>query len=272
MATSTLAAVDIANMALRMLGDDALTPAEFTANTLRRAQIANQFYASVRDATLADHPWNFAMKRSTRFAYEAPMATLTPGAGAMTEGAEGIQFTTSSAIWTTADVGRQIWENSTTPGAATITDFVSSTIVTATIDQAFGSLAAMAEDFWLLYYEYPTWGFEYAVALPDDCLRVWRIEGNPDYRVVGPYIHVDMEQLNVEFIRQETDTTRFTFQFVQALSTHLAAILAEPITGQNAKAELFMKKYQMLLSRAKSLDGQEGTPEVLESNALIDVR
>lgn len=272
MATSTVTETDIKNMALRMLGDEACTSAQYTANTLRRAQIVNEFYATARDATLADHPWNFAMKRSVRFAYEAPMATLTPGVGATVVGTEGVSFTVDSGLFLATDLGRQIWENSLTPGAATITEVVSPTQVLATIDLAFGSLDPMAEDFWLLYYEYPLWGFEYAVELPSDCLRVWRIDGNPDYQVVGQFIHVDAENINVSFIRQETDPSKFSFQFVQACATHLAAILAEPITGQHPKAELFMKEYQMLLAKAKATDGQEGTPEVLESNALIVVR
>ncbi len=273
MATSTLAELDVVNMALRMLGDDALTSAEYAAATIRRAAIADEFYDTTLDATLAEHPWNFATKRATLYSYTEPAATLTPGAGATTVDTTGVTFTAGSAVFASTDVGRQIVNReSGGTGKATITGFTSTTVVTATIDEAFDNLTAIASGDWRLYYAYPAWGYSRAVAVPSDCLRVWRIEDNPDYRVVGAYLHVNGDQFNVEYIRQETDHTLFPFQFVKALATHLASILAEPITGQEKKAEHFMKLYEHRLARAKSLDGQEGTPEVLESNALIDVR
>lgn len=273
MATSTLAKVDIVNMALRMLGDDSVTSAELTAGTIRRAAIANQFYDTARDSTLVEHPWNCATKRAILYAYTLPAATLTPGAGATVAGTTGVTFTASVAVFAVTDIGRQIVNKKTNgSGKATITGFTSDTVVTATINVAFNDLSAIASQSWRLYQDYPDWGFGRAVAIPSDCLRVWRIQYNPDYRVVGAFIHVDGDQHNVEYIRQETDVTKFPFQLVYAMATHLASLMAEPITGQIKKAEEFTKLYEHRLARAKALDGQEGTPEVLESNALIDVR
>lgn len=60
--------------------------------------------------------------------------------------------------------------------------------------------------------------------------------------------------------------------FTQAVVYHLAAKRAEVTTGMLEKADLFFKKYEHLLRRAKTRDGQEGTPESLRANTLLDAR
>jgi hypothetical protein len=273
LATSTLTPANICSMALRMLGDDSITTAELAAATIRRAAIAAEFYATVRDATLAEHPWNCATKRATLLAYTLPAATLTPGAGATVVDTTGVTFTASAAVFVSTDVGKQLVNReSGGSGKATITGFTSTTVVTATIDEAFDNLTAIASQSWRMYYAYPAWGPSRAIAVPTDCLRVWRLESNEEYQVEGGYIVLSQDSLNCRYTRQETDTTLYPFQLVLAMATHLASVFAEPITGQAAKAEHFTKLYEHRLARAKALDGQEGTPETLESNALIDVR
>lgn len=50
-------AVDICNLALYNLGDDAITS---LSDTSKRAKLCNAFYAVVRDAVLRAYPWNCA--------------------------------------------------------------------------------------------------------------------------------------------------------------------------------------------------------------------
>lgn len=273
MATSAILAFNVVNMALRMLGDDSVTSAEFTAATLRRAAIANEFWLSTLYATEGEHPWNFNTKRAILYAYTMPAATLTPGAGAATVDTLAVTFTASAASFLVGDIGRQIVnKESGGTGKATITAFTSTTLVDATIDEAFPDLSAIASQDWRLYYTYPAWGESRAILVPTDCLRVWRTENNDEYQVEGGYIILSADTLNCRYSRQETDLTLAPYPFILALATHLASNLAEPITGQASKGEAFTKLYEHRLARAKALDAQEGTPEVMESNALIDVR
>src|SRR5262245_416654 len=138
---STITVVNIANMALRMLGDDSITS---LSDTTRRAQIVNEYWSTTRDATLAEHPWNFATKRAKLFAYELPAATLTPASGATILGQTGVTFTASAAVFAAANVGRQIVNRRTGgTGKATITGFTDTTHVTATIDLAFDSVTVI---------------------------------------------------------------------------------------------------------------------------------
>ena len=60
MPSSAGSEIDIANMALTMLGQQKITSLSSSNN---RAVMANQRYADVRDSVLRAHPWNCAIKR-----------------------------------------------------------------------------------------------------------------------------------------------------------------------------------------------------------------
>ena len=62
MPSSTLTEVDLANMALTMLGQQ---PISALTDSNNRAVMANQRYADVRDTVLRAHPWNCALKRDS---------------------------------------------------------------------------------------------------------------------------------------------------------------------------------------------------------------
>jgi len=62
MAASALTEVDIANMALTMLGQQ---PISDLTDDNNRAKMANQRYADVRDTVLRAHTWNCAIKRAS---------------------------------------------------------------------------------------------------------------------------------------------------------------------------------------------------------------
>ena len=80
-------------------------------------------------------------------------ANMTPGAGATTLGTTGVTFTAGAAVFTSGDVGREIWkksENGDVTGRAKITGYTNSTTVTCKILEAFDSLTAMAAGDWYL--------------------------------------------------------------------------------------------------------------------------
>tara|TARA_R100001082_G_scaffold13116_1_gene6788 strand:- start:1615 stop:2277 length:663 start_codon:yes stop_codon:yes gene_type:complete len=62
MPSSAGSEIDIANMALTMLGQQKITSLSSSNN---RAVMANQRYADVRDSVLRAHPWNCALKRAS---------------------------------------------------------------------------------------------------------------------------------------------------------------------------------------------------------------
>lgn len=348
MATNTRTVAGIVSMALRNLGEDEISIAEAATPTLRRSKIAMGFYDEVRDATLHEHPWSFALERATLYAYQDPATTITPGAvsgsttftagttgifGLRDVGREiwnttsgstgkatitalsetepaaslqpgatsgvGITFTASAAVFLVGDIGKVIYNQAghgearitgftdTTHVVATITEafpdtnpitsgswgLVRTDLVTATITEAFPSTSAIASGSWRLYYPFPAYQFAYSIPLPDDALRIWRLDDNTiEHRVESGYIVTDETELDLVYVRQETDVTKYSYPFVQALVAHLTAILAKPITGQLQATDLWMKVYGQRLAVAKALNGMEGTPEEVETNILTDLR
>jgi hypothetical protein len=131
-------AVDVVNQVLHNLGDHPLTAAQWATPTLKRAEILDAFYDDVLDATLAAHPWNFAIVRDTLYSYTEPAGTLTPGA---TTGSD-ITFTASATgtffVAGVSDVGKRLHGDGVA-GKATI-DGHSSTSPAATLTPASGAL------------------------------------------------------------------------------------------------------------------------------------
>jgi hypothetical protein len=288
---TTLTEIQVINQALRNLGEDpvdATTLTELATDPTRRAQLALEFYPIVRDATLAAHPWTFALQRRRLLAYVEPAGTLTPGTGALTAGTTGVIFTASTlATFVAADVGK-VLQGDGVAGKATITGFTSGTIVTATIVTAFSTLTAIATGSWRLYYAPAPWveswdNLAFTILKPADCLAVWRSKGNqvdatpvPLYAVetngTQEVILSDTDQFDCWLIMQVTDPLRWNAMFVQALQRHLSAVFAENITGKLPLFDRFWQLYQASLRQARSRQALESPRRFKRSSPLVDVR
>jgi hypothetical protein len=131
--------------------------------------------------------------------------------------------------------------------------------------------------------ETPTFGYAYAYALPDDCLKVVRTEDEEfgiqaDYRIegqLGSYRHVlltDIGDEKIEYIAKVTDPNAFSPTFVQTLAVHLAAKICKPLTEDKKATEQLYQLYGSILREARSVDAQEGTPRGLFANNWTGAR
>ena len=121
----------------------------------------------------------------------------------------------------------------------------------------------------------PTWGFARAFELPAACLRVWSVYNPNEYpwKVEGSQIVSDIgTPIKILYINQITNPAQFDSLFVDTFSAFLAAEWAEKITGTAAVRQQMTELYMAKLTQARSSDGQEGTPEVLEANLWIQAR
>jgi len=264
MAYNTLTDINIANMALRNLGEDPIVT--FTEAT-KRAQAMNEHYATVRDATLRMHHWNFAMKRVVIDAFTEPTADLTLGATSGT----AVQFTASANLWSTADIGKVI-RHETLAGEAEIIALANLTQATAEITSTFSSVGPFLAGVWRLFNIPPAWGFGNTFLLPSDFLRTHQLDDDIEYQLEGEGILADGESINMRYIAKITDPTKWSPLFVTAFIAHLTALVAEPITGQLAKADHWMKVFQLRLAEAQGYDALEGTRDIVAPAPLLDVR
>lgn len=127
----------------------------------------------------------------------------------------------------------------------------------------------------------PSWGFDFAYDLPTTpaVLRVTEVSSEKDYdwRREGNQILSDHpgntnSKLPIVYIAQITDTTLFDAQFVEALAVYMAAEWCENLTGSTTLRQQLTELYRLKISEARSMDGQEGSPRVLESCAWVDSR
>ena len=121
----------------------------------------------------------------------------------------------------------------------------------------------------------PTWGFARAFDLPATCLRVWSVDNPNEYqwKVEGSQIVSDIgTPIKILYINQITDPTKFDSLFVDTFAAFLAAEWAEKVTGTAAVRQQMTELYMAKLTQARSSDGQEGTPDVLEANLWINAR
>lgn len=259
--------IEIANMALDALGADPIT--SFTDTTRKEAILLNRHYGMVRDATLMAHHWNFAIKRVQILAYTEPATTLTLGATSGT----AVQFLAGAALWATADIGK-IVRHETIAGEGEITAIANTTQATAEITATFGSLGPFAAGVWRLFNDPPDWGLGNHFIKPTDFLRVHQVDedDDPEYQVEGDFIASDEDTINLRYIAQITDPTKFTALFVRAFVAHLASIIVYRLTGKTELKGTFFKEFQLTIAEAQGLDSLEGTRDITDPTPLIDVR
>lgn len=187
--------VSIVNRALDNLGHQPITS---FADDVTGAKLASRSYEQLRDAVLAAHPWNFAIKRE--------------------------------------------------------------------------ALAASATS--------PVWEYASAYPVPDDYLRCLGVENaseSYEWKVESidgsPAILTDLgAPLKIRYIARIEDPTKYSPLFIEALAARLALEWADPITGQTTTQAKMAELYQSKLAEARSIDGQEGTPQKLDVSSWTDSR
>ena len=124
--------------------------------------------------------------------------------------------------------------------------------------------------------EVPAWGFSVQYQLPSDpwCLRVFRLEDNTiPYKVEGRRLLCDEAgPLNILYIARLHDVGQFDALLLQAVAARLAFAAAYRITNNDDMTKRSWEWYEKLLSEARSIDGQEGTPEGYEADDFLNSR
>lgn len=116
----------------------------------------------------------------------------------------------------------------------------------------------------------PAFGFSNQFLLPGDLLRALGLYGTSEpWKVEGDRLLTDAGTAKLIYIKKVTDTGKFSPLFTEALATRIAAEIAEVITGSQEKAQKLFQEFQIKFREAKRRDGQEGTPDNIQSDAFI---
>ena len=138
----------------------------------------------------------------------------------------------------------------------------------------------------------PAFEYDYAFALPTDCLKVirtsWEAAGyaaedgyqvgywqSPSipYRIEQGHLLCNESTCSIEYIARITDTSKFDALFTDVFAQRLAAELAMPLTDNQAWTKTAWDMYSAKLAAARTNDAQEGSSrDVIDTNAWLMAR
>jgi hypothetical protein len=123
----------------------------------------------------------------------------------------------------------------------------------------------------------PAWGYTNAFPLPIDYIRMRVVNGEDEHtakwKVEDGSIVTDLPApLEVLYTYQVTDANRMSASFREALASQLAADWAEDLTGDDNVVLDKGGKARIAIAQARSNDGQEGTPDQIESDEWTNAR
>jgi len=125
----------------------------------------------------------------------------------------------------------------------------------------------------------PIIDWKYKFTLPTDpyCLRVLDVRTvtgdiKLDHAIQGRELFTEESTVDITYIQRLEDTTLFDALLYQAIVFRMAWKLAFPITRDNKVMTQMGGMYESVVRDARAIDSQEGTPEIIESDALTDLR
>ena len=119
----------------------------------------------------------------------------------------------------------------------------------------------------------PLWEWDKQYILPSDYLRI--INTYPlrmDYVVEGNRILSNESEVGIKYIFNNTDYTSWSPNFAQLVAARLAIQLAHTITDKSSLLQQATAWYKETEKQAKGIESQEGSPEQINSDTLIDAR
>ena len=127
--------------------------------------------------------------------------------------------------------------------------------------------------------ETPIIDWKYKFTLPTDpyCLRVLDVRTvtgdiKLDFEIQGREILTEETTVDITYIKRLEDATQFDALLYQALVFRMAWKLAYPIARSTTVMQQMAQLYDAVVRDARTIDSQEGTPEIIETDTLTDVR
>ena len=125
----------------------------------------------------------------------------------------------------------------------------------------------------------PIIDWKYKFTLPTDpyCLRVLDVRTvtgdiKLDFEIQGRELLTEETTVDITYIKRLEDATQFDALLYQALVFRMAWKLAYPIARSTTVMQQMAQLYDAVVRDARTIDSQEGTPEIIETDTLTDVR
>jgi len=116
----------------------------------------------------------------------------------------------------------------------------------------------------------PVSGYSYQYQLPVAplCLRVLNIESvvDVDYRIEGDRLLTNEDSVSIRYVKELTDTTKYSPLLVKTLAAKIAADIAFSVTQLQQVESAMESKFEYYLNRAKGIDNMESEGPDPETN------
>lgn len=122
----------------------------------------------------------------------------------------------------------------------------------------------------------PVHGFDCAYQLPADFIRmVYMGEPEDEYiwQIEDGKLITDETTAEITYIKNVTDTTKYSPKFITALSFLLAARAANSMAGlDTSKKKELIQSYEKVVMDAATVDSQDSSPRAFSVNRWVDAR
>lgn len=121
----------------------------------------------------------------------------------------------------------------------------------------------------------PAFGYGAAYDLPADFVRMFddADDGEQDWEVVGNQVMTDAGgPLNVVYIFDQTDPTKYPPLFCTVLGLMLASDQCEAITQSDSKQTKVDARLSAIMAQAKTSSAQQANPREWDADILLDSR
>lgn len=103
----------------------------------------------------------------------------------------------------------------------------------------------------------PVFDYDYKYTLPSDCVRLWKVLDNGDYKIQGRSILTSEKTCKIEYVYDNTDPSTWDAAFVEVMVASIRHAIAYTITESGSEVERSGVILKEKLQKAKSIDGSE---------------
>jgi hypothetical protein len=121
----------------------------------------------------------------------------------------------------------------------------------------------------------PAFDWRYAFTLPGDFLRVLSVgeyQNEEEWRVEAGKVLVNFSPLLLRYVFRNENPATYDGMLVDVMTAQMAARMAYPLTQSAALAQEMGARSASLERKAKAVDGQDDSSDMLGDNPLRDAR
>ena len=250
-----MSAKNICNMAIARVGGLRITesadPPSLTGDD-EPSLLSNLFYEQKRDEVLAMFPWRFA-KRRINLDVEDQIKDITGATQA------------NPVVITCASHGFTDYRHAYLYDMEGMTDPNTNTYRIANVATHSFELEGVDGTGFDAYTSggkvrlRPPFEFEYSFSLPSDFLRDWKLYGSDsDYDIEERYLLINDDEIDLEYIAQITDTTKFSPLFIKVLYLSLAYAFAPKLADSKTLTQLVGVELNKALLDVMAIEAHKG--------------